>query len=196
MYLLFTVEKYGIDSFPALVVIEGENVHKFEGKFSSDNLFEFVNPFAPPIQKSSSGGRSAPPPPKKEPEGPAKLVPLDTAEDFATNCLEKSGPSIIAVFDDEIEETEGYKAALLEVAEKYKKQFRFLTINGPEHQSFLKQLYIDSGYPQLIMLNPKKSAMATFIGSFTEDGVSHFLDRVLLGSRRLFQKLDTLPTFE
>jgi len=189
------VQQYNIDSFPTLIVIQGENVNKFSGKFSRDNLFDFIEPFAP-AKQNSQGGRSPPPPREPEVDVPAELITINTSNDFETHCLNKNGPSVIAVFDDEIEETEAYKTSLLAVAEKYKKNFRFLVVNGPEHSSFLQQLHIDSGYPQLIMLNPKKEAMATFVGSFDESGVSHFLDRVLLGSKRLFQRLDTLPTFE
>jgi len=195
------VSKYNIENFPTFIVIDDNGVHPFEGKPSYESLSAFFETFAKPVQKKARTGQQQQQQqqqrqPEPEQDLPAELIEVSTAADFQAKCLDKSGPSVIALFDKSSEEFDAQQAVLLQVAEKYKKQFRFLWVDGPSHQSFAQQLHIDSGYPQVLVLNPGKMAMAQLIGSFDESGVSNFLDRVLLGSRRIIQKLDTLPTFE
>mmetsp|Transcript_67123 Transcript_67123/g.101194 ORF Transcript_67123/g.101194 Transcript_67123/m.101194 type:complete len:394 (+) Transcript_67123:16-1197(+) len=190
--------KYNIENFPTFIVVDKDGAtHQFEGKPSLESLAEFFEPFAKKVEKKQKQNRQNQQTKQEvEVDRPAELIEISDADLFAKNCLDKSGPSVIALFDLSSDEVEAQKATLLQVAEKYKKQFRFLWMDGPSHPSFAQQLFIDSGYPQVLVLNPSKMAMASLIGSYDENGISHFLDRVLLGSRRLIQKLDKLPTFE
>jgi len=191
------MSKYDIESVPTFVVIDKEGTHKFEGKPSLESLTAFFEPYAKPLEKkTNSRQRQQTQQSEPEPDRPAELIEISDESSFQSQCLDKSGPSLIAIFDKSSDEAESQQATLLQVAEKYKKQFRFLYVDGPSHPSLAQQLHLDSGYPQLFVLNPSKMAMASFIGSFDVSGISHFLDRVLLGSRRITQKIDTLPTLD
>lgn len=193
----FLVSEYSISSFPTFIVIDSTGAHTFEGTPSGDSLREFLEPYAKPLEKKHKGqsSQSKPKQSAPEPDRPAELIEITDQDSFQKNCLDKSGPSVIAIFDKTAEEFSAQQATLLQVAEKYKKQFRFLYADGPENPTFTEQLHLNSGYPQVIVLNPSKKVMATFIGSYEEAGVAKFLDKVLLGSRRTIQQLDTLPTF-
>jgi len=188
-----TMEKYGITSVPTLIVDRGnDDVSTFSDKFNYDNLFNFLRTFGEP---SSGKGKQQAQQPTPEPDRPAEVVFVDTTEDFAEKCLEKNGPIAIAFFDKNSDETEQFLATTLEAAEKYKKQFRFLWVDGPNHASFMDELHINSGFPQLIVLHPKKLALAQMIGAYETKGISSFLDRVLLSSKRLIRQIDEIPAF-
>ena len=148
----------------------------------------FLDKYAPPPKAGSSGSKAAQ-------ERPLEVTFIDSAAEFEKNILSQSGTFYIAALDKENEaETEEYLKITLLAAEKFK-QYRFFWFDGPSHAEFLRSLKIDSGYPQLFALNPKKSAFASFIGAYTKDNIFSFVDRVTSGSRRLIQKLDSIPEF-
>merc|ERR1711963_1003284 len=193
------VEEFGVTTFPTFVVVEGETRHPFEGKPSRDALVSFFEKFAKPAKnanksksKSSGSEKGAAP----EPAGPLQLIQVTDAASYEKECLKQGRPSVIALFDSSAEETEKYKETLLQVGEKYKDKFRFLWVDGPSNPHFVQQLRTDANFPQVVVLNPKKKVLASFIGRFDDTGVARFLDKVLVSSRRIIQQLDELPSFE
>ena len=190
------VEEFGVKSFPTFVVVEGENRHSFEDKPSRAGLVKFFEQFAKPSQKSSKSGSSSQQQKPAEPAGPLQLIEVTDAASYEKECLNQGRPSVIALLDSSSDETEKYKEVLLQVGEKYKSNFRFLWVDGPSHPHFVGQLRVDTNFPQVVVLNPKKKVMASFVGRFDESGVANFLDKVLVSSRRIIQQLDELPAFE
>lgn len=187
------VEKYGIDSFPKLVVekLDG-TVVPYDGAFKAAPLLKFLSDIAP-ARESRPGGKAEKKAP--EPEKPVEVIHVESQEQFEKECAAKGGMCAMAVLDPEDESTERYLAQALAVAEgKHKKQFRWMWISGPANPSLVNELRIDSGFPQYVVLNPKKKVYAHFIGAFETEKIQSFLDRVLLGSRRLIMELDAMPT--
>jgi len=187
------VEEYGVTEFPTLFVETPSEKVKYSGALKVDLLTKFLGPYAKEVSGSSSSSSSS----EKVEEGPA-LVFIENQESFAKNCLSKSGICVITVLDSEDSETYTANLAVAnEIAEKYKKQFRFNYISGPKHPEFLTKLHIDSGFPQFFVLNPSKKSFSQFIGPFTTPKIAAFLDKTLTGSnKRNTQILDSIPPLD
>jgi len=184
------VDQYGITNFPTLIVDSGNgDISKFEGSFTYDALFSFLKPFAKAPAGTGKGTK------QPEPENlPLEVVPITSPTEWEEKVLAKNGLSVIAFLDKSDDEaTQSYLATTLEVAEKYQKQFRYFWVDGPQHIPFLEALYSNNGWPQLIVVHPKKKVVAPLIGSYTVESISQFLDKVLLGNKRIIRPVDEIP---
>jgi hypothetical protein len=193
-FFLFSVEQYEITKFPTLIVDTGNgNTVTYDGAFTYEALFAFLKPFAKAPANSKNTNTQAPAPAE---DRPLEVVYLDTTADWEKEILSRNGLFVIALLDKSDEQaTQSYLATTMEVAEKYSKQFRYYWADGPAHIPFVDALYMNNGWPQLLVLHPKKKAVAPLIGSYTVESISQFLDKVLLGNKRVIRPLDEIPAF-
>jgi protein disulfide-isomerase A6 len=194
------VEKYGVTTFPTLLVIKGEEHVKFDGKLSHETLTKFLEPHAIPAETkpSSSSSKSS-----KEKEKEPEPAPQETGEifevkdqaSFDAHCGSKPGLCAIAFLDRENfdqAEWDKYVALLKTLGEKYKNKLRIVYLDGPSQPELTRALDLSAFYPGLVVLNPQKLKYAVFKGAFTEEAITEYFGTVLGGSRRTLS-LDKLP---
>jgi len=78
--------------------------------------------------------------------------------------------------------------------EKYKGgAFRFIAVDGLNEIPFKHGFSYTTELPSLIAYSPQKQRLSDFIGSFTVDAISKFLENVLKG-RTATIKIDQVPS--
>jgi len=189
------VEKYGIEKFPTVLVQKKDETEttKFDGKVGFDALNAFLKKFAPAPRNMYAQNAPA------EDEEVVSAKPVDpteyelkritSAEDWKTNCLERSGLCAVAVLDpynypDDIPKQE---ELLTELAAQYTGKIHLMWFAAREQPSFCEALGI-SNFPSLMLINParndrQKTRFSPFRGAFDEESISSHLDRFLAGGR-------------
>jgi len=181
------VEQYKVEKFPRLIVLttEGKQV-TYEGALDHKALFSFLKPHAKMPQQqqqssSSSEERSAPPPPPPEPVFDVKVEVTDQ-ETFEAICATKN--CIIAFLDpanSEADTQKSYMDVLTKAQEKHKKIVNFLWMDGLKQTYFTETFYLQSGFPAAILYNHKKKVVIPYVGSFNEEAIGDFVDRISIG---------------
>lgn len=191
------VEKYGVTTFPTLLVVKGEENIKFDGKLSHETLTKFLEPHAAPAPQQQKPSSSSKPEKEKEPEPEPETGEIYEAKDQATfdaHCANKGGLCAVAFLDGENfdqAEWDKYVSVLKALGEKWKGKLRILYMDGPQQSEFTKALDISAFYPALAVVSPKKLRYTPFMGAFTEEAISDFFDAVLRGKRSF--PIDKLP---
>jgi len=193
------VEKYGVTTFPTLLVIGATENIKFDGKLAHEAITKFLEPHAGPAPHPQGKPKpsSSKPEKEKEPEPEPETGEIYEAKDqavFDANCANKGGLCAVAFLDGEnFEQAEWdkYVAILKALGEKFKGKLRVLYMDGPFQPEFTRALDISASYPNLVVLSPKKLRYTPFMGAFTEESISEFFDAVLRGKRSF--PIDKLP---
>jgi len=189
------VEKYGVEKFPTVLVQKKgeEEFNKFDGKVGFDALNNFLKKYSPPPRNMYTN--QAP----EEGEEVVSAKPIDpteyelkritSAEDWQTNCVERSGICAVAVLDpynypDDLEKQE---ALLTELASQYLGKLHLMWFAAREQPAFCEAFGI-SNFPSLMLINParkesQKTRYSPFRGAFDEESISEHFDRFLAGGR-------------
>jgi len=189
------VAKYGVEKFPAVLVMKKDETTttKYEGKVGFDTLNTFLKKFAPPARNMYA--ENAP----SEEDQTVSAKPIDptefelkritSAEDWKTNCVERSGLCAVAVLDpynypDDIPKQE---ELLTELANQYVGKLHLMWFAAREQPSFCEALGL-SNFPSLMLINParsetQKTRYSPFRGAFDEESLSDYFDRFLAGGR-------------
>jgi len=190
------VEKYGVTKFPTVLVQKnGETTTTpFEGKIGFDSLNAFLKKFAPTLRNTYANGAS-----DESDEEVVSAKPIDptefelkritSAEEWETNCKERSGLCAVAVLDpynypDDLEKQE---ALLTELAAQYTGKLHLMWFAAREQPSFCDAFGL-SNFPALLLVNPArleghKTRFSLYRGAFNEEDISSYLDRFLAGGR-------------
>ena len=57
-------------------------------------------------------------------------------------------------------------------------------LDGLKQSDFIDKFNLNSGFPSVLLLNVKKNAMAPYFGSFTEDSLSEYVERIPSGMKK------------
>eukprot|EP01091_Cochliopodium_minus_P009187 TRINITY_DN219_c0_g1_i1.p1 TRINITY_DN219_c0_g1~~TRINITY_DN219_c0_g1_i1.p1 ORF type:complete len:406 (-),score=156.20 TRINITY_DN219_c0_g1_i1:29-1246(-) len=192
------VNKFNVKKFPTLIVYGGSAGTEgkfFEGKIGYRSLQKFLTPFAKAPQQpqqppSSSESPSEPPPPPN----PKILHNVNSEEEFNTVCLSKKGLCVVAFMDSyEKERHQELLKQLEAVVEKQYKNFHIIWIEGPPQEALYNAFKLGGGFPALAVYAPHKKRVVPYLGSFSEESISEFLDTVLRGASSY--PVDSLPPF-
>jgi len=204
------VERFGITSFPTLVVIHGEGedqkTETYDGKLNVQSIEQYLDSFAAPApekQQKPKAKKTETPVKKATPKGLSALTSQSVWND---NCLEFKGICVIAFLPPVVEVTEGdesgaveqknYLPIVEEIYEKYKQgPWSFLWVDGVAHSAFREEFGVTDDLPGLVVYSPSKSRIAGYVGSFTTESVGTFLEKILRGSKKT-APLDSVPKFE
>jgi protein disulfide-isomerase A6 len=190
------VDRYGITSFPTLIVIDKDGRQtKYEGELKHDLIWNFLKPFAKEFSAEQSHQSQSNERKEPEPIRPVREEIVDQ-ETFNSSCLSGNSNCVVAFLDpenSEPEEHEKYIVILESLQQKKGQQFHFVWLNGFRQTDFIQTFNLFSGFPQLIVLNHKKRSAAQFVGPFEEEYISDFLDSILRGSKRGIQ-LERIPS--
>jgi len=193
------VEKFQVKSFPTLLVIKLGEEHpvKYDDKLNSEDLIKFLNPFAKPKQQQQQQQQQQQPPAPKEPQIPSGILfHIKEQKEFDNVCLNQTGICVITFLSPESSEEEehnGYIATYNTVMETFKKQFRFLWMDGIAQEKLANYFNLRSGFPALIVLNPKKNRYMYYVGAFETESLTNFLNGILNGSKRTIEYKLPLP---
>jgi protein disulfide-isomerase A6 len=190
------VEKYNVKDFPTLLVLkDGAEPIKFEGKLGHQLLTKFLEPHAapkkeqPPPASDKGAKKEKPAEPEPEPET-GEVYEIRDQATFDKRCVNKGGLCAIAVLDiensDEADHTK-YITLLKKIGEAQKGKFRVMYLDGPAQTNFTKELNTPQQYPNLLVLNPRKQGYAPFMGAFDEEAITEFLEGVPLGRRKSYK---------
>jgi len=111
-------------------------------------------------------------------------------------CLNQSGICVITFFSPENageEDHKKYLATYNTIMESFKKQFRFLWMDGIVQAKLVDYFYLRSGFPALIVLSPKKNRYSNYVGAFEQESLTNFLNGILNGSKRTIEYKPPLP---
>jgi len=186
------VNQYNVKSFPAVLVVKPSESQpiSFNDKISPENLLKFLNEHAPPKQRKTSQ-----PPPEsqkskqqqtKKEEKPVKVSQITTQDTFDSACLQKASTCILAFLDPQDNDGKTLEKnldTLKKLAEKYKNLFDFMWTDGPNNMQVVGAYHMDSGFPSLILLSPKKLGFVPFVGTFGVEQLSDFFEKVLKGKK-------------
>jgi protein disulfide-isomerase A6 len=194
------VEQYGVTNFPTLLVIkDGQEPVKYDGKLSHEPLFKFLSQFAaPPKQQQQQQGagdssKSKPREPEPEPET-GEIFEVRNQASFDQHCANKGGLCAIALLDlvnTDDADRKKYISRLESLGQKFKGKVRILWMDGPSQPTLTRALDTTSVYPTLVVLNPKKLRYTPFFGAFEEEAISEFFESVFRGKRSI--PIDALP---
>jgi len=190
------VEQYGISKFPTLLVLHNGEQVKYDGPIKHEGIYKFLSQYAPEPQQQESSRPSGSS--KKAQPTEVEYLPLHQAtnqEQFDKVCgAGTTGTCFVSVLNpsDDAEAQKQYIEVLEGVYVKYKKFFKFVWLDGVKQASFVDALHLYSGFPCAAVLNPSKKVYSTFVGAFTVESLTDFLDRVLKQSRATWE-LDALP---
>lgn len=125
------------------------------------------------------------------------VVEAKTQKDFDEECGTKLGLCVIAFpyggWETLSHAKDQFWAAADSEMEK-STSFRFMWMDGLVQSEFVEKLRLpDDGSIGLVALHPRKKRMALFVGSFTTENISEFLENVLRG-RISTSALDALPS--
>jgi len=73
---------------------------------------------------------------------------------------------------------------LEKVQEKHGKAFHFIWLDGVNQPEFANEWGLSSSYPTIVTFNHKKMSIVPYIGSFSEEAVNDYLNKILRGARR------------
>lgn len=186
------VEKYGIEQFPTVLVLKGDETTKFDGKVGFDALNTFFKKFAPPSRYSTENAQT-------EDEDVVSAKPVDPTEfelkritsdeDWQTNCIERSGLCAVAVLDpynypDDLAKQE---ALLTELAAEFTGKLHLMWFAAREQPSFCEAFGI-SNFPSFLLINPArveghKTRFSTLRGAFDQESITSYCNRFLAGGR-------------
>jgi len=190
------VSKYKIVKYPTLITIttEGEEVI-YPGELNHESLFSFMKPYAKqPKNTSQQQSKKQEQAPEPEPLYPVRQEVTDEAT-FQSVCYEKNVNCIISLFDPtntEPDVHEGYLKILEKVQDKYQKFFHFIWIDGLKQTDFTQVFHLESGFPTVVVINHKKKSTVPYIGTFSIESLSDFLDKILRGTKKAYP-LDKIP---
>jgi len=195
------VERYGVTKFPTLLVIpsSGEPV-TYSGDLKHDLLFKFLKPFAKPPKeqkeqaKQKSGDKAPEPEPEQIRDAREQVKDQATFEKICHNTAASCIITFLDTLNTSPEEHQKYLEQLHLIQEKHKKFFRFIWLDGVAQTDFTEKFYLNSGFPNLMLYNHKKSSYIPYVGSFNEEAVTEYLDKVLRGSVRA-SPIKNLPKF-
>eukprot|EP01090_Pellita_catalonica_P022225 TRINITY_DN8558_c0_g1_i1.p1 TRINITY_DN8558_c0_g1~~TRINITY_DN8558_c0_g1_i1.p1 ORF type:complete len:400 (-),score=87.66 TRINITY_DN8558_c0_g1_i1:42-1241(-) len=190
-------EQFGVESRPTLVVVPkggGDHV-MYDGKLEYTAIATFLEQYAnPPVKfgKDPSAGKAPEPVEREE----IKLERVQSQDELEQHCYEKRGLCVIAFLPaEDHEDHESYLKVLEELVEQKKgSAFRFVWIDGEENANFRDVFTASTDLPALVALSSRKKRFGNFLGSFTADNISSFLDRILRGSRTV--GLSELPSLK
>jgi len=87
------------------------------------------------------------------------------------------------IYDSNAAERNGYLETLKKVAKKQRSQpFVFFWLQSGDQLDLERKLNLGFGYPATIAVSPSKGVFATMRGSFSYDGETEFLTKVMTGS--------------
>jgi len=184
-----------VTEFPVLFYIPkngGEPV-KYTDKLRIQPLIKFFEPYAGASRADESSGESGSEeaPPKKE--EPAVAVEIKDAETFETACLSKS-LCVAFLLDPLADDFSKHRASVDATVAKHGRQFHFVWLDGLKWPQVEASVNLQSGYPQMVLFNPKKKMAAIYPGSFEEKAISKFLDQAVRGGRsRTWFEVEALP---
>ena len=117
----------------------------------------------------------------------SNIYKQECADAGAVICVITFLPNI---YDSNAVERKGYLDTLQKVAKAQRKQpFSFFWLQSGDQLDVERKLNLGFGYPAVVAVSPNKNVFATMRGSFSQDGMSSFLAKVLTGSAGV----DNLP---
>jgi hypothetical protein len=84
------------------------------------------------------------------------------------------------------ETQKGYLDTLKKLNEKFQKTYRFGWVNGITQSAAVDQLNLHAGFPAVTIMNAGKKRAAIYTRSYTENGISSFLDSFLVSAKGSF----------
>lgn len=198
------VDKYGIDTFPTLIVIkndEGQTVSKYDGDLGFQDLNKFLSTFAP---KATKGGPKSKASHSEDDEAASTPVPLEqklyaleSEADYTKYCVEQRRICAIAFVPPKDIEEDDHARALTALEELVKARapgdaFLIMWTEGSTN-SFRRTLDLAMDLPTFAAVNPKKKGYVPFRGAFTAKAMGEFLDSVKTGAKRTIP-LSDFPT--
>jgi len=193
-----TVQKYNINKFPSIIVINSDSVARYDGPNQKSELKEFLQPFAsfvPPFNQKAPPTRPAHEDLKAQQQEPIipELHHVTNQEDFDKAC-KPQGLCFIVFLDPSSESNQNYISLLEHIVDKYP-SFVILWLDGTVNQHFLQGFNIPDGFPQAVLLQRKKMKYRVFTGAFEEELIDEFFELALAGQGRT-ALLSRMPTFE
>ena len=61
------------------------------------------------------------------------------------------------------------------------KPFKFLWVQAGDHSDIEKKFNLAFGFPAMVIINKNKSLFSVLKGAFSKEGISKFLDGILIG---------------
>jgi len=177
------VQKYGVDSFPKILIIKGEeDPIIYDGAINAEELREFVVSYASETASSVPPPPSPPPVTRQKAQTSVSYVQL-TADNLESEC---TGYCIIGFVDKDSGETPqvqaDHKKLLDDIGNSFKKdgKFKFGWVDKKTEDSLVKKFSLDPNEPALIVFHPKRSR---FVNSPAFEFTSAFriIEHVLTG---------------
>lgn len=184
-----TAKRFGVESYPTLIVVKEDGTHEaYKGKLKIAQIAAFVDKFADPApkkQKQQSGGEQQEKPKEKVVEYDQKVEQITTQEKWDEKCTTKAGFCGVAFFDmeDEAEKERNAKfiGILEEVVKKVYKNVHVMWVNAPTQYEFYSKFNLGGGFPAFALYQPKLKRVVPFRGSFSEEDIIEYVDKVLTG---------------
>jgi thioredoxin-like negative regulator of GroEL len=175
-----------------VVPASGEAV-KYDGELSHDRLTKFLKPFAKTVKSEAEPEA----PKKKEPEFVHEVSKEVTQQDtFDKLCQsDKHNFCVVSFLDPTNSETDDQKRYLNildTINEKYGKSFKFLWLDPQKQNQYVETFQLYSGFPSVILYSHKKKCYVSYVGAYSEESISEFLDKVLMGKAKPIP-LSSLP---
>jgi len=178
------MEKYGVKSAPALMVMsdkDGNKITRFEGSaFSMTELAPFLEPFALPAEskeknlaaeiKSVLGDMQA----RVESGG---VVEILSGQQFTSDVLAKGLVTLVAFLDpSNVEELKRHIATLKEFSQGPATNVKSVVWVSTLEGSALMKFFGGIDPNSVIFVVPKKGRFTVFRGTFTNKGLREFLE--------------------
>jgi len=194
------VSQFEVTTFPTILVVkeDGEKV-VFSDPIKANFLQKFLDRFAIPKKPSNSAppkNNPPPPPPPKAEE--AKVYKVTNKNEFEEACLSWVGTCLLSFLapDESPDDFAAHLSTLDELSQKYKGQFRFLWVDGPNNMGLVEKYQMMSGFPSTVLVSHKKKAFVPFIGTFQNSHLSNFLEKVRGKKPPPSVFVNEIPTFD
>jgi len=179
-------DKYDVESFPTLKVFSNDKSKPFA--FESRTHQQIVSEATNLLEEHNTR--------------PKPVVQLTENSVFTENCPETAGSLCALVFLPHILDTgaEGRNSMLGDLdilSKKYKRsKLAFMWAEGFTQQKLEAAFEVgQSGYPAMVIMNRKKNRYVPFLSSFSQEGVSKFIDGIFSGVERTIP-MPTVPELD
>jgi len=180
------VSKYGVDTFPRLVTIQGDKVTTVEGELGKDGLVKVAEQLAAGVEPHIPQAEpEAPKPIRKKPVEAKTAIEL-TADNLQSTCSEKKICVLGFVSSDED------KKLFSDVTARYGKDSKFSNFAWTSCEGETKSVCTKFGIsslPSLVVYRPTQKKVAS-AAAFTDDEISAVLNRALGGDLKWSTKQD------
>ena len=125
------------------------------------------------------------------------MYEVKNQKEWEERCVNAGGLCLVAFLPpvEEDEETRTKSLGVLEelVQKQTKSTFKFLWVDGRKESKFREGFDLSQDLPVVMVTNPSKKRYAPFLGAFTVDAISEFMERILSGYKKT-SAVDPVPT--